>query len=251
MFRFLTATQALYESLRDENTITDKRCIFKLLERNKGTNIFKRLLGHEDTQIDDFKSTAYWRRHIDCEIPTRLFAKSFKAIANFDVIPKVKEHLLKMRHAISGTNKLLAQMNPSLRDHCTFCKINNNNLNPCTTGGLEQVLFGCVYVRRFLEELISTPTLLSFNISLNVVHRLVFQEIRNSSQQITNQIQMLINNYLRECSMIKTMPTPLGCAKRLQTWFTPVLHRQSKTSPCSDIAQLLIDLELFIDQNTD
>ena len=42
MYRFLTATQSLHESLREENALSDKRCIFKLLEKNKPLCLFRK-----------------------------------------------------------------------------------------------------------------------------------------------------------------------------------------------------------------
>ena len=132
------------------------------------------------------------------EVESRLFSKAFKTIANFDVVPKVKEHLLKIRHALSGTNKLLAQIDPSKVDHCTFCKIKSNSVNRCDTGGIERVLFGCIHVEKFMWDLVNSEPFRGSNISMDEVHRLVYQEISNSSQQITNQTQMLIPK-LKSC----------------------------------------------------
>ena len=72
----------------------DKPDIFEYLCAKKGTKTMRDLVAYSEPKVETFTSTAYWQRHIEQPIPIRLFHKAFKLIANFDVQPKIKEHLL-------------------------------------------------------------------------------------------------------------------------------------------------------------
>ena len=103
----------------------------------------------------------------------------------------------------------------------------------------------------FTRKLFNIDPLAGYDLRLNEVDRIIYSDIRNSSVKIVNYIQKLTNNYLRECSYVKTKPNVAGCVKRLIKWLKPVLMRQSKDSPCAEIADLLIDLEAYLDMSDD
>ena len=119
----------------------------------------------------------------------------------------------------------------------------------CKTGGLEQLLFYCPIVKQFVIRLFNIHPLAGFDLRLEAQDRIIYSDIRNSSVKIVNYIQKLTNNYLRECAYVRARLSVKNCIKRLIKWLKPVLMRQSKDSPCADIADLLIGLEAYIDES--
>ena len=246
--KFINGLRHTWSRLRNFNELSDKLNIFDHLNNCKGTQKLRNLLEYTHLQPRDFKSTQYWQRHLPGEITELTFRKAFKIISGFDVEPKIKEHLLKIQHAISGTNKLAAQIDPTKEDYCSFCFLYEVDDDfKCDTGGLEQILFYCPIVQDFISELFAIEPLSGFDLREDAADRVIFSDIRNSSVKIVNYIHKLTNNYLRECSFLQVKPNVQGCIKRLIKWLKPVLMRQSKDSPCADIADLLIGLENMVD----
>mgnify|MGYP003314005845 CR=1 FL=1 len=223
--------------------------ICKHLSKCKGTKTLKDFLWHEFPLVEEFSSTKYWRREITEEIPVGYFYNAFQILDNINCRPRLKEKLLRIRHNFFGTNRWVSKIDKNVIDSCNFCEKAKIEINKCSTGDLITMLYSCRVVQLFINNLFSTPPFSDINLGKRMIDRLLY----NASKQkeiFINILQILINAYIADCSLKKTLPTIIGCSSMLLFNFKPMLIRKTNKIPFEDIDAFVLHLEALIRANT-
>ena len=214
----------------------------KFLSNRKGTKLVRELLWHEHPLVHNLTSTSYWIRNVQPRFKPTLLYHSFDLLAKINVSPKVKQHLVKMRHNIYGTNRYVNKIDPTIPDVCNFCVISKREMDKCTTGDLLTMLYSCPDVKDFYSTLLQFPPYMYVNLGLSSLQRLVYTVTGKDDENFVNIIQLLINNFLRECSFCHVLPTILGCSKSILKLITPILKSTSRKIPIEDLAAFEMQL---------